>query len=48
LEQPYSVVRGFLNARINLAILRAAKQIALQPAASYSKDGAGLGLFETM
>jgi hypothetical protein len=23
-EQPYSVVRGFVNARINLAILRAA------------------------
>jgi hypothetical protein len=45
-EQPYSVVRGFVNARINLAILRV-------PASKMSKrvrwlDGAGLGLFETM
>jgi hypothetical protein len=54
-EQPYYVVRGFVNARINLAILRATN-ICIRgsrlPASKMSKrvqwlDGAGLGLFET-
>jgi hypothetical protein len=55
-EQPYSVVRGFVNARINLAILRATNLCIRGsgvPASKMSKqvqwlDGAGLGLFETM
>jgi hypothetical protein len=55
-EQPYSVVRGFVNARINLAILRATNLCirgSRVPASKMSKrvqwhDGAGLGLFETM
>jgi hypothetical protein len=55
-EQPYSVVRGFVNARINLAILRATNLCirgSRAPASKMSKrvqclDGAGLGLFETM
>jgi hypothetical protein len=55
-EQPYSVVRGFVNARINLAILRATNLCirgSRIPASKMSKrvqwhDGAGLGLFETM
>ncbi len=55
-EQPYSVVRGFVNARINLAILRATNLCirgSRVPASKMSKrvqwlDGAGLGLFETV
>jgi hypothetical protein len=55
-EQPYSVVRGFVNARINLEILRATNLCirgSRVPASKMSKrvqwlDGAGLGLFETM
>ena len=55
-EQPYSVVRGFVNARINLAILRATDLCirgSRVPASKMSRrvqwhDGAGLGLFETM
>jgi hypothetical protein len=55
-EQPYSVVRGFVNARINLAILRATNLCIRRsqvPASKISKrvqchDGAGLGLFEAM
>jgi hypothetical protein len=55
-EQPYSVVRGFVNARINLAILSATNLCirgSRVPASKMSKrlqrhDGAGLGLFETM
>jgi hypothetical protein len=56
-EQPYSVVRGFVSARINLAILRATNiciRSSRVPASKMSKrvqwlDGAGLlGLFETM
>ena len=55
-EQPYSVVRGFVNARINLAILRATNLCirgSRVPASRMSKkvqwlDGAGLGLFETL
>jgi hypothetical protein len=55
-EQPYSVVRGFVNARINLAILRATNLCirgSRVPASKMSKkvqllDGAGLGLFETI
>jgi hypothetical protein len=55
-EQPYSVVRGFVNARINLAILQATNPCirgSRVPASKMSKrvpwhDGAGLGLFETM
>jgi hypothetical protein len=55
-EQPYSIVRGFINARINLAILRATNlciQGSRVPASKMSKrvqwhDGAGLRLFETM
>jgi hypothetical protein len=55
-EQPYSVVRGFVNLRINLAILRATNlgiRGSRVPASKMSKrvrwlDGAGLGLFETM
>jgi hypothetical protein len=55
-EQPYSVVRGFVNARINLAILRATNLCirgSRVPASKMSKkvqwlDGAGLGLFEAV
>ena len=55
-EQPYSVVRGFVNARINLAILGATNLCirgSRVPASKMSKrvqwqDGAGLGLFETV
>ena len=55
-EQPYSVVRGFVNARINLAILRATNLCvrgSRVPASKMSRrvqwlDGAGLGLFETV
>ncbi len=55
-EQPYSVVRGFVSARINLAILRATNLCirgSRVPASKMSKrvqwqDGAGLGLFETV
>jgi hypothetical protein len=51
-EQPYSVVRGFVNARINLAILRASSNLCIRgsrvPASKMSKrvqwnDGTGLG-----
>ena len=55
-SRPYSVVRGLLNARINLAILRASHQCIRGPRNPASKistkikwdDGAGLGGFETM
>ena len=55
-EQPYSVVRGFVNARINIAILRATNLCirgSRVPASKMSRrvqwhDGAGLGLFETL
>jgi hypothetical protein len=55
-ELPYSVVRGFVNARINLAILRPTNLCirgSRVPAFKMSKrvhwiDGAGLGLFETV
>jgi hypothetical protein len=55
-EPPYSVIRGFVNARINLAILRATNLCirgSRVPASKMSKrvqwlDGAGLGLFETV
>jgi hypothetical protein len=55
-EQSYSVVRGFVNPRINLAILRATDLCirgSRVPASKMSKrvqwlDGAGLGLFETV
>jgi hypothetical protein len=55
-KQQYSVVREFVNARINLAILRATNLCirgSRVPASKMSKqvqwhDGAGLGLFETM
>jgi hypothetical protein len=51
-EQPYSVVRGFVNARINLAILRATNLCirgGRVPASKMSKrvqwlDGAGLSM----
>jgi hypothetical protein len=55
-EQSYSVVRELVNARINLAMLRA-KNLCIRgsrvPAFKMSKrvqshDGAGLGCFETM
>jgi hypothetical protein len=55
-EQPHSGVRGFVNARINLAILQATNLCirgSRVPASKMSKrvqwhDGAGLGLFETV
>ena len=56
-EQPYSVVRGFVNARINLAILRATnlciRGSRVVPASKMSKkvqwlNGPGLGLFKTV
>jgi len=55
-EQPYSVVCGFVNARINFAILRAANLCirgSRVPASKMSRrvqwqDGAGLGLFDNI
>ena len=55
-DQPYSVVKGFVNSRISLAILRATNLCirgSRVPASKMSKrvqwlDGAGLGLYETV
>jgi hypothetical protein len=51
-EQPYSVGRGFINARINLAILRATNICIRHSRVPASKIqwlyGTGLGLFETI
>ena len=52
-SQPYSVVRGFLNSRISLAIVRASHQCLRGPRNPSSKtshrvqwlDGAGLGMY---
>ncbi len=55
-SQPYSVVRGFLNSRISLAIVRASHQCLRGPRNPSSKtshrvqwlDGAGLGIYLTL